>query len=397
MTDDRRRLRDLTTISEISLRLSSELELDALFDLIVFYSSVLLESQRSILLIADPETGRLSVARSHGFELGESTEAGMLEGAKKLTDVIPDGTEYTIVRRWQRNEFHFLDQTLAAEAVIVPVPGKDANLGVLIVEDRLGREGFSDYDAEVMKLLVAQAGVAIDNARVYENLDKMVAIRTRDLENERNKSDQLLLNILPEEVCNELKQRGRVTPRRYESASILFTDFVGFTAYSEDKDPEDLLDDLEMCYSMFDEIVERHNLEKLKTIGDAYMCAGGLPLPNESHAVDCVGAGLDMVEAIEAMHAAREALGQAFWKVRVGIHTGPVVSGVVGTKKFAFDVWGDTVNLASRMESNGMVNRVNVSQATFEAARERFRFEPRGPINVKGQGEVNMYLVKGRR
>lgn len=397
MTDDRRRLRDLTTISEISLRLSSELELDALYDLIVFYGSVLLEAQRAILLDADTETGKLSVARSHGFELGETTESGMLASARFVNDVLPEGKEYIIVRRWQRAEHPILDQNLAAEAIIVPVPGKDKHLGILIVEDRLGKEGFTEYDAEVLKLLVAQAGVAIDNARVYQNLDKLVALRTRDLEAERNKSEQLLLNILPREICDELKSRGRVTPRRYESATILFTDFVGFTAYSEDKDPEDLLYDLEACYSLFDEIVEKHGLEKLKTIGDAYMCAGGLPKPNDTHPVDCVNAAIDMVDAIVALHAAREALGQPFWNVRVGVHTGPVVSGVVGSKKFAFDVWGDTVNLASRMESNGVVNRVNVSQATFEAARMAFRFEPRGPIKVKGQGEVNMYLVKDRR
>lgn len=397
MTDDRRRLRDLTTISEISLRLSSELELDALFDLIVFYGSVLLEAQRAILLSADPETGQLAVARSHGFELGETTESGMLQAARFVSDVIPNNKEYLIVRRWQRSEHPILDQNLAAEAIIVPVPGKDKHLGVLIVEDRLGKEAFSDYDAEVLKLLVAQAGVAIDNARVYQNLDRLVALRTRDLEAERNKSEQLLLNIMPREVCDELKLRGRVTPRRYESATILFTDFVGFTAYSENKDPEDLLYDLEACYSLFDEIVEKYGLEKLKTIGDAYMCAGGLPKPNDTHPIDCVNAALDMVDAIVALHAAREALGQTFWNVRVGVHTGPVVSGVVGSKKFAFDVWGDTVNLASRMESHGVVNRVNVSQATFEATRMAFRFEPRGPIQVKGQGEVNMYLVKERR
>ncbi len=397
MPTDRRKLRDLTTISEISIKLTSELELNSLFNLIVFYATVLTEADKAMLWIIDPETSRHKAMIAYGYT-DEDEIVGQSSAVSPNTDaLLNENVPFLLVRANERKTMPFLKPDDPWEAIVVPLPGKREVIGTLIVEDKLSNDPFSTYDGTILHLLAAQAGISIENARLYQELDRLVELRTKALEAERNKSEKLLLSILPEEISLELKVRGRVTPRRYDSVSILFTDFVGFTNYSENIQPEELLDDLEACYALFDEIVESHNLEKLKTIGDSYMCAGGLPVQNSTHAVDCVAAGLEMVESINKMKKAREALGIGFWDVRVGIHTGPVVSGVIGRKKITYDVWGDTVNLANRMESNGIPNQVNISEATYSKVQHCFNCKPRGLIDVKGHGKVPMYLVRGMK
>ncbi|MBI9073855.1 MAG: GAF domain-containing protein [Desulfatibacillum sp.] len=394
LISDRRRLRDLTTISEISLKLTSELEPDSLFYLVVFYASVLLEADKAVLCIIDPETNKHMVKAVHGYD----NEHEMLDKSCKEsfnTEWMTEKTPFAVVQPKDRPKLPFLNPGCEWEAIVVPVSGKREAIGALIVEDKLSGESFSAYDGEILNLLAAQAGIAIENARLYKEQDRLVRLRTRDLEAERNKSEQLLLNILPEEVYRELKERGRVTPKRHDSVTILFADFVDFSAHAEKISPEELIDDLETCYAIFDEIVETRSLEKLKTIGDSYMCAGGLTVLNENHAMDCVQAGLDMVESIKAIKQARKALGMNSWDVRVGIHTGPVVAGVIGQTKFTYDVWGDAVNLASRMEANGIPNQVNISEAAYLQVKKRFQCDPRGMIRVKGIGKTQMYLVKG--
>lgn len=212
---------------------------------------------------------------------------------------------------------------------------------------------------------------------------------------EKKRSDELLLNILPEETAEELKSTGSAKAKSFESVSVLFTDFKNFTQASEILSPEELVAEINYCYSEFDKIITRHGLEKIKTIGDAYMCAGGLPVPNLSHAMDTVSAGLEMVEFTEKNKQLRIQKGQPYFELRCGIHSGPVVAGVVGTKKFAYDIWGDTVNTASRMESSGEIGKVNISGTTFELVREKFKCTYRGKIKAKNKGEIDMYFVDG--
>jgi adenylate cyclase len=225
----------------------------------------------------------------------------------------------------------------------------------------------------------------------------LVALLSGGLNRERGRSDALLLNVLPEPVARELKLYGRVEPRDYESASVLFTDFVGFTQIAEGFTPQRLVEELDFCFRRFDEIVSRHNLEKIKTIGDAYMAVGGVPEANGSHARDCVLAALEIARFVAETRAARAAAGLHYWDVRVGVHTGELVAGVIGREKFSYDVWGDTVNTASRMESSGAPGRVNVSRATHELVRDIFECEYRGLVEAKGKGEVEMFFVKGLR
>lgn len=216
------------------------------------------------------------------------------------------------------------------------------------------------------------------------------------IKNAKRRSDELLLNILPEETAEELKETGTAKTKSFESITVLFTDFKNFTIASEKLTPEELVAEINHCYSAFDRIVEKYGIEKIKTIGDSYMCAGGIPVPNNSHPFDVVRAGLEMVKFIEDNKNERIAKGQPYFELRCGIHTGPVVAGIVGIKKFAYDIWGDTVNTASRMESSGGIGRVNISGITYELVKEEFTCTYRGKIEAKNKGEIDMYFVEGK-
>jgi class 3 adenylate cyclase/tetratricopeptide (TPR) repeat protein len=217
----------------------------------------------------------------------------------------------------------------------------------------------------------------------------------RAIEREKDRSDNLLLNILPSEVAEELKNKGEAEARDIDNVSILFTDFKGFTQMSEHLSAQELVAEINTCFKAFDHIIGTHGIEKIKTIGDSYMAAGGLTMPSERSAVNTVLAALEMQRFMQRYTAERLAQGKAAFTMRVGIHTGPVVAGIVGVKKFQYDIWGDTVNTASRMESSGEVGLVNISEATYALVMNQpaLTFTPRGKVQVKGKGEMDMYFV----
>ncbi|MBS1744050.1 MAG: tetratricopeptide repeat protein [Bacteroidetes bacterium] len=214
---------------------------------------------------------------------------------------------------------------------------------------------------------------------------------------EKKRSEELLLNILPAETAEELKLTGTAQTKSFDLVSVLFTDFKNFTLASEKLTPEELVAEINHCYSAFDRIISKYNIEKIKTIGDSYMCAAGLPVPSQTHASDIVSAGLEMVQFIEENKTERIANGQPYFELRLGIHTGPVVAGIVGIKKFAYDIWGDTVNTASRMESSGEVGKVNISETTYEIVKDTFICTHRGKIQAKNKGMIEMYFVEGKK
>ncbi|MFY1045720.1 adenylate/guanylate cyclase domain-containing protein [Chryseobacterium sp. GP-SGM7] len=222
-----------------------------------------------------------------------------------------------------------------------------------------------------------------------EFLECQVFERTKEINAEKKKSDDLLLNILPHEIAEELKQKGKSNAKHYDQVSVLFTDFVNFTANSEKIGVQEVLNELNICFTEFDRIMEKYNLEKIKTIGDAYLAVSGLPISNDEHAKNAVNAGLEILSYIQQ----RKRNSPNALDIRIGIHSGPVIAGIVGVKKFAYDIWGDTVNTAARMEQNSALGKLNISEATYNLIKDDFSFEYRGKIETKGKGAMEMYFV----
>ncbi|HEY9177072.1 MAG TPA: adenylate/guanylate cyclase domain-containing protein [Flavipsychrobacter sp.] len=212
------------------------------------------------------------------------------------------------------------------------------------------------------------------------------------LSEEKQKSEELLLNILPEEVAEELKNRGATTAQQYDRVTVLFTDFVDFTVAGEHMGSQALVEELHNCFKAFDGIMDKYGIEKIKTIGDAYLAVCGLPTADEYHAEKVVQAAQ---EIRNFMVQRREQLGNKTFEVRIGVHSGSVVAGIVGVKKFAYDIWGDTVNTAARMESHSEAGKINVSQTTYELVKDKFSCTYRGEIEAKGKGQLKMYFVEG--
>ncbi len=229
---------------------------------------------------------------------------------------------------------------------------------------------------------------------IKEDISERKAIEAA-LAQEQEKTDTLLKNILPEEVAEEIKQRGKVAPVLYENISILFTDFRNFTISAEILSPNELVELIDYYFTAFDRIIEKYSIEKLKTIGDSYMCASGLPCPNKNHAVDITCAALDMIDFVEKVKKEHQEKGIPFWDIRVGISSGSVVAGIVGKKKYAYDIWGDSVVMAARMEQSGEINKINISETTYEHVKDHFECESRGEVAAKNKGMVKMYFVSG--
>ena len=268
-------------------------------------------------------------------------------------------------------------------------------LGTLCVVDFQPRE-LSIEQAEAMRRLSHQVVSQFELRRSFLELERRMAELAEargEAERQRERSDQLLLNILPRAVAEELRTKEQVTPRYHESVTIMFADFEGFSRLAERIEPKSLIEQLDQFFSAFDAIAERHRVEKLKTIGDAYMCVGGLPDPNRTHDVDTCLAALALLEFMRRTNSQREKLRLPRWDLRIGIHSGPVMAGVVGKSKFIYDVWGDAVNIAARLEAAGGSGRINVSDTVYNRVRSLMEFEPRGAVEVKNKAPINMHFV----
>ncbi|OJW83529.1 MAG: hypothetical protein BGO69_08650 [Bacteroidetes bacterium 46-16] len=222
-------------------------------------------------------------------------------------------------------------------------------------------------------------------------LEQKVEERTQELVNEKRKSDDLLLNILPEEIAVELKENGHTRAKQYDNVSVLFADFVGFTKIAAQIHPQQLVNELDSCFKAFDAIMDKYHIEKIKTVGDAYLAVCGLPVHNDQHAENILVAAIDIINFIKER---RIILGDRTFEVRIGIHTGSVIAGVVGIKKFAYDIWGDTVNTAARMEQNSSPGRINVSESTYQLIKDKFSCQYRGEVEAKNKGMLRMYYVE---
>ena len=259
------------------------------------------------------------------------------------------------------------------------------------------------YDLKIQKQRVfiysSSAGFALllllsffiyRNYKLQKNANTNLGKAHELIKKEKQLSENLLLNILPEEVAKELKNHGNVQAKLFDHVTVLFTDFVNFTEAAERDSPQKLVAELHTCFMAFDSIISKYNIEKIKTVGDAYLAVSGLPHANPEHATEIVKAA---IEFQNFMIARRKKLGDDIFSMRIGINTGTVVAGIVGVKKFSYDIWGDTVNIAARMEQNSEADKINISQTTYELVKDKFTCEYRGEIDAKGKGALKMYYI----
>ncbi len=256
---------------------------------------------------------------------------------------------------------------------------------------KMAEEALNDKHDNLLSTMehLEQANELLDEQR------KEIELQKASLEEEKNKSDALLLNILPEIAAHQLKKKGFVKPKKYNEVSTLFADFVNFSSLSVSYDTiQEFLAALSFYFEAFDEITTKRFIEKIKTIGDCYMCVGGVPQMNKSHPFDTVLAALEIQKFVEEKAKIDKDAGKPVWRLRIGIHSGSVMAGVIGKKKFAYDVWGDTVNIASRMESKGEAGKVNISETTYNHIKDFIKCTYRGKVNAKNIGDINMYFVE---
>jgi predicted ATPase/class 3 adenylate cyclase/tRNA A-37 threonylcarbamoyl transferase component Bud32 len=277
----------------------------------------------------------------------------------------------------------------------IPVSNKGKKIGLIYLENKSIKGLFNEAKKELLSILTSQIAISYENAQLYENMEEEVQERTKELElekanavYERGISEKLLLNILPKEIAHELKYTGKSEAKLYDRVSVLFTDFVDFTQTSEKLSPHDLVSELNKCFQSFDLIMDKHDLEKIKTIGDAYLAVGGLPIEVPDHAKKTVDAALDILAWV------KDPSNKCLFDIRIGVHTGPVIAGIVGYKKYVYDIWGDTVNTASRMESSSITGKINISSETHKEINNYYICSHRGKITAKHKGEIDMYFVE---
>lgn len=285
----------------------------------------------------------------------------------------------------------------------IPIISNQELQGILYLENNLVEKAYDENRIEFFKTITAQLAISIENVGLYSEMEAKVIERTSQLQTkneeltiEKEKSDNLLLNILPKEVAHELKEKGIFVAKRYEKVTILFIDIKDFTLISEKMEPEELVSELHTYFKKFDEISTSFGLEKIKTMGDAYLAVGGLPDNNRASAVDVINSALQMIEFSKQRVEERKKLGKSNFEIRVGVSTGSVVSGIVGIKKFQFDIWGYAVNVAARMEQYSEPGRINISASTYDLIKDYFNCEYRGKLPAKGLGDIEMYYLIGK-
>lgn len=299
-------------------------------------------------------------------------------------------TKFSIIKDTLYN--NETDRKLGSLQFDFDIKKKEGEINLLTKDKELQEADIKRQKLAKFAFLVGLILVLIIAIITYRNYLKKV--KTNELlDKQKDQIEDLLHNILPEEVAKELQAEGKAKPRFYEQVSVLFTDFKGFSTLADKLSPQELVEELNTYFVAFDNIVDSYGLEKIKTIGDSYMCAGGIPSPHENHTFDMVKASLDIQQYIQDRNVVRRKKGLPDWDIRIGIHVGSLVAGVVGKKKYAYDIWGSTVNIASRMESNGEPGLVNISQATYDIIKDKYKCTHRGKITAKNIGEIDMYFI----
>jgi histidine kinase len=407
---------DLNSLLKASQSLSSALKYE---DLLHNLMQILLENaaaQKIAFILNDEGTSKLAAIQ----EVNTAKAVLMDDELNTHPDLVPlqvinycfNTKEVLVIENAGKNRLFAHDPYITTNNILsvmcFPIIYQNKLLGGIYLENNLMEGAFTRERIEVMNLLSTQIAVSLTNAQLYENMEEKVDARTKEImeakdeieqqkqliELEQEKSEKLLLNILPESIARELKLTGSAKAKHYDQVSVLFADVVGFTKIAARMSPAELVQELDYYFNAFDHITDQYGLEKIKTIGDAYMVAGGLTDEESNAAFDMIQCALEMQRFIEKERQERTKTDRLYFEVRFGIHTGEVVAGVVGHKKFAFDIWGDTVNTAARMQSHSDADRINISEATYLIVKDEIPCTYRGEIDTKHKGIVKMYFVE---
>lgn len=393
---------DITTVLKAANSISGEVVLSNLLTVLMGIVIENAGAQRGILLLE--KDGRLFIEAIKNIEENDISLLSH-QPVEEYRDIAH--TVVTYVRRTNQSAVinnavtdmryqmdTYIQEKKPMSILSTPIIHQGKFIGILYLENNLTTGAFTQERINLMSLLSGQIATSIENAMLYNSLERKVEERTAELAQEKKKSDDLLFNILPLETAEELKRVGKTTPQKFESVTVLFTDFVGFTSTSSSMSPEEIVSTVDTYFSAFDAIVNKYKVEKIKTIGDAYMCVGGLPIPNSTHATDTVLAALEILEWVNMYNEERRAANKPEFMIRIGLHSGPVVAGVVGSKKFAYDIWGDTVNTASRMETGSEGGKINISGDTYKLVSHKINCTYRGKMPAKNKGDIDMYFVE---
>jgi predicted ATPase/class 3 adenylate cyclase/tRNA A-37 threonylcarbamoyl transferase component Bud32 len=392
---------DMLTVIKASQTISGEIVLENLLRKLMVLLNQNAGAEKGFLLLENNGSLFIEAESSKNSEEVQTLHSQPLESCGKLAEsivkyvaltketvILDDASESTL---FVNDEFI---QTRKPKSILcAPFLNHGKLQGIIYLSNDLTAGAFTEKRLAMLKLLTGQIAISIENALFYDQLEQRVSERTTELQEEKKKSDDLLLNILPQDIANELKQTGHSKARSYEQVSVMFTDFKEFTRHSEKLKPEELVAEIDFCFRKFDEIITKHKLEKIKTIGDAYLCVEGIPKSTDSSVDNVILAALDILDFMLELKESRSKENKNFFELRIGIHTGPLVAGIVGMKKFAFDIWGDTVNTAARMEQSGQPGKINISQSTYDLIKGKFNCEYRGEIDAKNKGKLKMYFV----
>ena len=351
-----------------------------------------LRQQQQIALLEKEQEAKEATIRNQQLEAEKTRQELAL--ATQTTLALQRESQLTSLQ--QRRELDSLESIRLQEKQQMQIMEAENKIKLQEQEDKAFRKQMYGLGIVGLIIFAIITGSWLYGRKLNKTLatkNTQIKAQNKEIETERNRAEGLLLNILPAAIAYELKEKGAATPKHYDAVSVLFTDFEGFTAIASTMHPEEVIEQLNECFMKFDEIADKYHLEKIKTIGDSYMCAGGLPVKNNTHPIDAVSAAKEMMAYNDARNQRLQAQGKPPWPIRIGIHTGELVAGVVGAKKFAYDIWGDTVNVASRMESNSEAGKINISEATYQLVADTVKCKFRGEIDVKNKGKMGMYLV----
>ena len=388
------------------------------FDLAIKYQEDAIEIAKEYDAKLELTRSLLSLAKTYELQGKSRTSLKIYQEAKRIAEEI--GSTYELKDAYQgiagtyanlsdfMNAYKYQNLLLNIKDTLFNIETDDKIKGLQFTYDIDKKQGEIDLltkDKELQELTIQKQRIAknailaglililIIAFIIFRNYLAKVKIN-KLLDKQKEEIETLLLNILPKKIAKELRKNGAAKPRNYESVSVLFTDFKDFTKIAAKLTPAELVAQLNDFFVAFDIITEKYNLEKIKTIGDAYMRAGGLPSKNDTHPFDAVMAAIEIQKFMYKKNTERKRNGEDVWEIRIGIHTGPIMAGVVGKKKYAYDIWGSTVNVASRMESAGEVGKVNISSATYELVKDRFKCHYRGKIHAKNVGEIDMHFIE---